>query len=139
MQRTQDRYRTDRRSGKFGGHVRSNRRKAEHIDVEHFAAIPGGFEVQTRVVAETKGKRLPRDRLPHDISMPVQLIADRGSNKIRPVGVKPVSNTQLNDVATKKKKKKKKINCTCKTIINNYNKKVTKFTKVYHAGIMYGD
>src|SRR6266446_6003463 len=95
LQRPEHRDRRDRRAGKLGRNIRRDAGEPQHTDVEH---LPGGarcFEIFAGVMANAQVETFSGRSLFDDISMAIEVVADRGSDEIRPVRVEPLLNHQV--------------------------------------------
>jgi hypothetical protein len=98
MQCPENGDRRDRGTSELGRYICGDAGEAKDIDVQHFACVPGRFQIRERVISQTEIQPLPSRGLLDHIGMTIELVANGGPNEIGPVRVKPVTHHQI-DVA----------------------------------------
>jgi len=95
MQRSQHNDRGNRGAGKLGRHIAGNAGKSQHVDVECLPGCAHRFEIFTAVVPQTELQAFSSYRLPDDVGVSVELVADGSADKVGTVRVKAVLDHQV--------------------------------------------
>ena len=65
------------------------------VDVQHLSGCPDPFEILAAVMTQPEVQAFSGDRFPGHLAMPLELIADGGSDPVGPVGVKSFPHQQI--------------------------------------------
>src|SRR5260221_5474672 len=87
VQRSQHDDRGDRGASKFGRDIEGDSGEAEDLDVQHLSSETRRFEILTAVDSQAEVQTLSERGLLDHVSVAVELVADYGSDEIRPVPV----------------------------------------------------
>src|SRR5258708_35019441 len=98
MQRSEHDDRSDRRAGKLWRDILGKAGQAQPVDVGYLPGDRGGFQIFTAVMSQAEVQALSNHRLLDHVGMPVELVADCGTDEVGAVRVEPVLHHQV-DVA----------------------------------------
>ncbi len=87
--------RGDGRPRQFGRDVGCNDREPEDLDVQFFAGVAHGFQIQPAVAPKPEFELSPCHELLQSVVVPIKLTANRAANEIRSVGIKSFLHEQI--------------------------------------------
>ena len=98
MQGPENGDRSDGGAGEIGRDILRDAGKAKDVDVQHLAGLPRRFEIRASVVAQTEIQAFAGSGLLDHVGVTLELVANRRSDEISAVRIKPVLHHQI-DVA----------------------------------------